>query len=390
MTTAFETIAVGLLADPEAAGIRIVTRYTSPLPTVTPPAGTLRADGRDVNGEFPLPDGRFAVTIDSWGSQASRMEAAVETLAEQIGYPLLRFVNDDGELLTTTARLSHRHADATWRAARTELEAASVPYQEIMDATTADASALLSWYPISILFGWWHSHIATTDKKKAAEKRSERLKALGADQQVAQAFEGYARLGTDSRSARLITAEVLALGTARRLRMAAKSDSLFGPLKGGERGVTGKSTGPSAVGLGSLPPVMESRAPVDVTFDTIEGTWFFSLAGLRQIGFGNLDATSAGTLLLSLGLLLHREAQRQTRLRAGTELIASPDGSHAEVLRHSAADLPWEAIDTAELIAIVRELGAQTGWTGPKDVLIPPGSILDKLLHLAEIEAADS
>lgn len=390
MSAAFETTAAELLTDPDAAGIRIVTRYTSPLITVTPPAGTLRADGRDVNGEFKLPDGRCAVTIDSWGSQASRMEAAVETLAEQIGYPLLRFVNDDGTLLTTTARLSHRQADATWRAARNELEEAGVPFQEIMDATIADASALMSWYPISILFGWWHSHSATADKKKVTERRAERLKALGGDQLVADAFEGYARLGPDARSARLITAEIVALGTARRLRMAAKSDSLFGPLKGGERSSSGKSTGPSAVGLGSLPPVMESKAPVDVTYDSIEGTWFCSLAGLRQIGFGHSDATVSRTLLLALGLLLHQEAQRQTRLRAGTELIATSDGSCAEVLRHGAPGQPWEVQNTTELIATVRELGARAGWTGPKDVRIPAGSILDKLLHLAETEAVDS
>lgn len=376
--------------DRQAAGLRHLTRYLSPLPTVTPPAGTLRADGRDVHGEFALRDGRLAVTVDSWSSQASRMEAALETIADETCYPLVRFLDDNGNLLTTTARLSHRHADATWRAARTELEAAGVPFQEIQDATVSNAGALLRWMPHAVLFGWWHSHIKRTDPKETATRRTERLKAFHGDESIADAFEGYARMGSDSRSARLVTSEILAKGVARRLRMSAKSDSLFGPLKGGEHGETGKSTGPSAVGLGSLPPVMESKAPVDVTFDTIEGTWFLSLAGLRRFHFGDVDSIGARALFTALALLLHDEAQHATRLRAGTELIVDPDHSHAEIMRHATASQPWAPTVRSDLIEVVTSLGARAGWEGPLDVSIPQGSVLAKLLTQAQDAATES
>lgn len=378
-----------LITDRSAAGVRFQTRFSSPLPTVTPPAGTLRADDRDVRGEFPMPDGRQAVTVDSWGSQASRMEAAAESIADEVGYPLIRFVDDEGALLTTSARLSHRHADASWRAARHELEAAEIPFQNIQDATVDNAGPLLQWYPIAVLFGWWHSHTAPTEQKKIKEKRTERLKALGNDEELADAFAGYARMHADTRSARVVTSEIVATGVARRLRMAAKHDSLFGPLKGGERGASGKSVGPSAVGLGSLPPVQESRAPVDVTFDQIHGHWFLSLAGLRRFRFGDTDPDLAKTLLVALALLLRAEARLETRLRAGTELIATADGSRAEVLRHGADAQPFPDVGVNELRALVKDLGAQVGWDGPREVRIPSGSILDRLLHKAEAEKDD-
>lgn len=381
-----------MATDPTTAGIKIRTAFTSPLPTLTPPAGTLRADGRDVKGEFDLPEGGVGVTIDSWSSQASRMETAVEEIAEQIGYPLIRLVNTDGQILTTSARLSHRHADATWRAARTQIEAAGVPFQQIQDATISDAAALLRWYPIAITFGWWHSHVTTTDKKKI----DARLQAAGGDTALADALAGYARVSPDARSARVITSEILATGTARRLRMNARVDSLFGPLTGPgsspsetgakKRGATAQPR-PSMLGLGSLPPVAAERAPVDVTFTEVHGNWWLSLAGLRRFKFGpDVDTATARTLLIALGLLLRLEAIAQTRLRAGTELIATRDGSTAQVLRHFAVPQDLHEVDRATLIELVSDLGAKVGWDGAVTVTIPTGSVLDKLLHGAQAE----
>ncbi|GAB78905.1 CRISPR-associated protein Csb1 [Austwickia chelonae] len=375
-------------ADPNAAGIQIRTTFNSPLPTVTPPAGTLRADRKDIAGEFPLPDGTLGVTIDSWASQASRMEAAAETLAEEIGFPLVRFVTEDGKLLTTSARLSHRHADATWRAAQAQIKAAEIPFQEIQNATVNNAGMLLRWQPLAVLFGWWHSHIAADAKsKKAAPKGAP---AAGGDKEVRAALAGYARVSPDARSARVVTSEVLATGVARRLRMTARVDSLFGPLQ--PAGRTSKLVGekPSTVGLGSLPPVEAGKAPVDVTFEKIEGRWWFSLAGLRRFDFGpDVDADTARALLVALALLLRDEAIAETRLRAGTELIAAPEGTTGQVLRHNAPADALPVLSRAQLIDIVRDLGAQLGWGGPVDVPILPGSVLARLLETAKTEQAE-
>lgn len=389
-TTDLATALTAWAGDPHVAGIQIRTAFTSPLPTVTPPAGTLRADSRDVPGEFALPTGELGATLDSWSSQASRMEAATENLADLICYPLIRLVDDQGNVLTTSARLSHRHADATWRAARAQLEAAGIPFAAIQDATVTDAAALLRYYPLAILLGWWHSHTATTDKDKATN----RLKAAGGDMELAAALAGYARLSPDARSARVITSEILATGVARRLRMNARVDSLFGPLakeKSDETGAkkTGKAggDGPSALGLGSLPPVAAHRAPVDVTFNKIHGDWWLSLAGLRRFSFGpDIDTDTARTLLTALGLLLHQAMILDTRLRAGTELVATRQGSTAQILAHYADPQDLPEAPMGDLIELVRDLGARAGWNGPIEVTIPAGSVLDRLIHGAKQE----
>lgn len=389
MSTDLNSLLTDLVTDPRAAGIRRLTNFVSPMPTVTPPAGTLHDGKSEIHGEFTLPDGRLAASVDQIGSQASRMETATETVAEEIGYPLIRFVNEEGSVLTTSAQLSHRHTDATWRASRGALEAAGVPFEEIQSATVAHADALLRWYPLAIPFGWWHSHTLTTDPKKALDKEKNRLKAVGGDKELSYLLAGYARLAPDSRSARVITSEIVAIVVARRRRMAARSDSLFGPLKGGEKSAAGTSTGPSSLGLGSLPPVAYANAPVDVTYESIQGYWFLSLAGLRQFGFDEVDPVRARVLIAAYGLYIHAVAQLETRLRSGTELIATAEGSSLEVLKHGLASTPFPDFDLDELKELVRALGTELGWDGPRDVLIPKGSALDRLLHHAVKESAE-
>lgn len=380
----FVATLTALFNDPSAAGISISTDYRSPMPTIAPPAGTLRAGGaggkpvEDVHGEFDLPDGRQAVVIDSVGSQASRMEAAAEDLTDQVGLPLVRFIDDQGELLTTSARLSHRHADAIWRASITELTAAGIPFDQIQAATVDSAQPLLDWFPTALLMGWWHSQVLVTDPKKAKTTAKDRTDALHGDTQAAQTLAGYAQQGPQMRSARVMTAEIIATGVARRRRMPAKVDSLLGPLA--------KTTakGPSSLGLGSLPPVHESRAVIDVTYDDIRGSWWLSLAGLREFA-GLQEPETARVLLSCLALLLHDHAQRATRLRSGTELVTAT--RTVEVWRHGRAPEGLEVPDHDTLVEIVRTLGVQAGWHGPQDVTIPKGSVLDRIMHIAAAEA---
>ncbi len=366
-----------LFRDRQAAGIRIVTSYTSATGmTVTPPAGTLRADGKDVNGEFQLPTGELAVTIDSWGSQASRMEIALEIVADQLGYPLVRFLDHNGDLLTTSVRLSHRHADATWRAAHAELKAAGVPVEDIRAATVTDSHELLRWFPTAIVLGWWHSHIASTTKK-AATKQANVKKALG--QAAADAMAGYAAVGEQWRSARLLTSEIIASGVHRRVRMPARQDTLFGPV------ARTPTIAPTELGVGSLPPTRQSEGPVDVTYTEVTGTAFFSLAGLRRYAFRGISNEDGHLLVTLLGLLMHALMQQDLRLRAGAELVITTP-PHFEILRHGQPPAPLQPPDVQTLIELVRDYGQRAGWTGPIDVTIPKGSVLDTLLNKAELD----
>lgn len=387
----FDTDLTRLVTDRNCAGIRITTAYTSATgTTITPPAGTLRTSesGRpvDVKGEFSLPDGQLAVTIDSWGSQASRMETALEPIADEIGYPLVRFLSADGETITTSLQLSHRHADAVWRATHQELSAAGIPVQEIRDATLRDAGPLLRWFPTAVVLGWWHSHV---DNKKTQSNTAEIRKQLGED--VGEALAGYAPVGAAARNARLLTSEIIATGIHRRVRMPAKQDSLFGAASkiDGKDGRSSKIE-PSKLGIGSLPPVRETQGPVDVTFSTIDGSAFLSLTGLRRFVFSDDPDKQVRhqTLTVALGLLMHALMQQDLLLRAGAELLITKP-PRVEACFHGAAPEELVLPTVEELKNSVRQIGAAAGWQGPVDVVIPHDAVLDKLLRLVDKKPQD-
>lgn len=379
----FDDTLTALIGDRSCAGIRIRTDYTSATgSTITPPAGTLRDANGDVAGEFDLPDGSQAVTIDSWGSQASRMEHALHDAAEATGYPLVRFRAPTGDLLTTSLDLSHRHADAVWRATRTELDAAGIPFQDVQNATLTDAAALTRWFPTAVALGWWHSHTDKNDKDAELAK-------LGGD--VAAAMKGYARAGTAARSTRLLTSEVIATGIHRRVRMPAKHDSLFGAVAR-LKDPDGKATKvkPSHLGIGSLPPMRVNEGPFDVTFTAITGTAYLSLTGLRRFHFcGDAEEQLLHQrLVAALALLMHTLMQQDLLLRAGTELLITAPPV-VDICRHGAPDESVTLPGVDDLTVLVRDLGAQVGWSGPVDVTIPDDAVLSTLLKLVDRKGDD-
>ena len=128
-------------------------------------------------------------------------------------------------------------------------------------------------------------------------------------------------------------------------------------------------------------------APVDVTYRSIEGNWFLSLAGLRRFAWDG-PPENAQALMVALALLLREAVRQDGRLRAGTELVELEGGS-IQVLRHGApaADFPTPTFD--ELCGIVRELGAACGWGGPLDVVIAADSVLGRLYRNAPREPVE-
>lgn len=229
MSHPFAAALTDLLADADTAGISIRTDYTSATPTVTPPAGSYRADGK-VIGQFQLPDGRPAATIDSWGSQFSRMEALISQIAESVSYPLVILATQDGSHSVSSAELSHRQADATWRLAEAELKAAGIPFDAIQGASPACALPLLRWFPSAIPGGWWHSHSKPTTAGKKSQDRLKKLTSATGDEKTASLLGDYVMPIQESRAARLFVAEIIAAGISERRRHAGRIDSLFGPV----------------------------------------------------------------------------------------------------------------------------------------------------------------
>lgn len=379
-----------LAADPEVAGIRLEATYEATTQTVTPPAGSYR-DSTGVIGEFQLPEGRTAATIDSWGSQFSRMEALIPEVADRIGFPLVIFSIGGGKHVTTSTALSHRQADATWRLGRDELEAAGVPFDRIQDATVRDALPLLRWFPTAVIGGFWHSHstpnLAEKRKKGTADKDAAALASALKDQRTAELLDHFQKPLGDARMSRLFVSEIIAEGVSERRRHAGRVDSLFGPVGGlpGAAGATGAKRA-SNLGIGSLPPVRHANAPSDLTYEELRGTAFLSLATLRRYSFDDastgehVEDQVARPLIMALTLYLYLQLQHHLDLRSGAELVLKAPGVRATVQRHGKEPEILELPTLPELEAVVRALGQEAGWQGPIAVDFPATSPLARLL----------
>ena len=389
MTTAqeFRSTIGALMEDSAVAGISVTSKYDSLAGmTVTPPAGTIRQDGKIV-GFFKTAKGKKAATIDTWGSQASRCEVLLasrfrggtSTLAEVLGFPLVVLVDEDGEVLTTSVELSHRQADATWRLIRDELTDKGIDFEGIQNATRSQPDALLTGFPTAIPFGWWHSQ--TKRSQKAADKANQGGSKEGGKNarelnETRDKYLGYYVMNpAESRSARLFTSEIIATGVSERRRVAGKTDPLFAATS---NKTTIRGVKLSALGIGSLPPLDISEAPSDLTYDSIVGKAFFSLAGLRAFAFSRPEPARA--LVVSLTLLLYRLLQERLDLRAGAELCLREPGLEVKVERHGAPSEPLALPEVDELVDLVRDLGQEIGWNGATVVTITHDSPLGKII----------
>ena len=383
----FRSTIGALMEDSAVAGISVTSKYDSLAGmTVTPPAGTIRQDGKVV-GFFETVDDGKAATIDTWGSQASRCEVLLasrfrggtSTLAEVLGFPMVVLLDEEGEVLTTSVELSHRQADATWRLIRDELTGKGVDFEGIQNATRSQPDALLVGFPTAIPFGWWHSQ--TKRSQKAADKANKGGNKEGGKNArelnaTRDEYLGYYVMDpAESRSARLFTSEIVATGVSERRRMAAKTDPLFAAV-GKEVKIQGVEL--SNLGLGSMPPAKVAKAPSDLTYEFIKGKAFFSLAGLRTFAFSRPEPARA--LVVSLTLLLYRLLQERLDLRAGAELRLREPGLEVKVERHGAPSESLALPEVDELVDLVRDLGQEIGWNGATTVTITHNSPLGKII----------
>ena len=383
----FRSTIGALMEDSAVAGISVTSKYDSLAGmTVTPPAGTIRQEG-EVVGFFETDDGKRAATIDGWASQASRCEVLLasrfrggtSTLAEVLGFPMVVLLDEEGEVLTTSVELSHRQADTTWRLIRDELTDKGVDFEGIQNATRSQPDALLTGFPTAIPFGWWHSQ--TKRSQKAADKANQGGNKEGGKNArelnaTRDKYLGYYVMNpAESRSARLFTSEIIATGVSERRRMAGKTDPLFAATS---KKTTVQGVKLSVLGIGSLPPLAVAEAPSDLTYDSIVGKAFFSLAGLRTFAFSRPEPARA--LMVSLTLLLYRLLQERLDLRAGAELRLREPGLEAKVERHGAPSEALTLPEVDELVDLVRDLGQEIGWNGATTVTIAHDSPLGKII----------
>lgn len=256
-----------------------------------------------------------AVVVDNVPSQANRLEAALSRVAAQVGLPeLILDLGPVGELPPhVPAELSsfvfpHRNADAYLRDALLENEPfpKSEVGRQVFGATATEPSALLRWFPQSLVFGFWQSHLGKRGSQaKLARSWTSEIVGYG------PAAEGTRQLGLKGDPMNLAKGEPVFVD---------EDDSTQWGLGKGPKGT--KNTKLSEIGHGQVPVSGDDAAPAAISFATIEQRATLSLAGLRRIWVEDADANAAARALASaVALLGHVHAfSGAFSLRSGADL----------------------------------------------------------------------
>lgn len=369
-----------IIANREVAGIRFKAEYESGGLTVMPPAGQLDKEHPEKSpGLFITSDGKQAVAIDLEAAQANRQEAAIKGLADEIDYPL--FVVTGAERVghrSTSLDWPHRQADAHWRLTQgqsvIEGHLTDADVQAVHDATVWDAEPLARWFPVSVLFGWWHS---VPKELKGKEKPTGDSKEI-----LDVLLDSRATFGANTdaaRSGRVVASTIIARGVSVAPRLSTRIDP-FGALPGG---TTTKKSAYSQGGLGTIPPTKSNPA---VTYESIQGATFISFSHLRHFAFGE-HTTEGQVLALALALLAITEARYDLHLRSGADLILK--GQPVCTLEQTSGPVPFEVPARADLIALVRQSGTTTfGWKGKMPA--PASAMYLKIAATSAAHQADS
>lgn len=267
-----------------------------------------------------------AIVVDNVPSQANRCEAALEVLRIELGVP--EIVLDLGNIGALPShlpeqisgfRFPHRNADAYLRDALLDGDRfvdTSIG-QAIFSATADQSLSLLEWFPQSLLYGFWQSHLG---KKRSQAKlaRSWTSEIVGYDPATTDVEMQPKTLGLKGDPINQTVDETVVFDEDDLL----SSDwSLAAATKGAEKGK--KKDKLSNIGHGQVPVGEGDAAPAGVSFSTITQRSTVSFAALRRVHTGlSPDADAAGrALLVSLGLVAHVAAfGRSFSLRSGCEL----------------------------------------------------------------------
>jgi CRISPR-associated protein Csb1 len=334
---------------------------------------------------------KTAVLIDSKQSQLNRCEAALQQAITD-GHPLLSrmprvLVSYDRDGLPeeySDLSLPHRVFDGHIRAGRvdgqpvTQLEA----YRAARNASPANARALLDMSPVSLVFGCWDSSRSARQGRWRSTLVGEIIGFCDDDR---PGTRGGARVDPVGMQIKLGEAELKALADRQRLELSAK---LQKKVSDEAAKAKGKSVSASMLGLGGIPPTLDTLG--GVACDPIIRSHVLSFAALRQIRFGAGAGGDAAcrALLAALALNALARSDAELYLRAncdlrehgpavveidqrGADRVSSP-----EPLSIAVADaLLAEALAAAERKAGVRWDGPALQVTG--DPAIVAGAIAD-------------
>ena len=386
-----EALLEGCADDSFDDGIRIDTELEplagpgTPVKPAVYEGGKYQTDRRwqDPGDTDPTP----VVVIDNVPAQANRLEDALRQHRESAGIPEL--VLDLAELTGLPAHLPkrlsslqfpHRNADAYLRDAlldgedflKTELGRA------LFAATPQECGALVDWFPQSLLYGFWQSHLG---KKRANTKHARAW--------VSEII-GWQPAAADTKNMGL-KGDPLNLTTGKDDMEVTSNKDDRAKWDVGKRAVEGgKPDKLSEIGHGQVPFMRESDlAAAAVSFAHVTQRATVSFAQLRRVSLGTAadDADAAvRALLVALGLHAHQLAfGRGFALRSGSDL--RPKASTATWLG-AGGDAPCSLGDAEATLALVKGAKAHAkslniplaGWDHTPLVLTPKDN-LKKAIH---------
>ena len=263
------------------------------------------------------------IVIDNVPSQANRLEEALRNHRAAVGVPeLLLDLSEIPHLPVhlprqiSSLQFPHRNADAYLKDAL--LDGANFERTElgkwILDATPWSAGALLAWFPQSLLYGFWQSHLG---KKRAQTKHARAW---------VSEIVGWNPASKETKVMGL-KGDPLNLSTDDKVK--SDPDDRFNWSIGTHPETAGKNVKTdklSEMGHGQVPFMRDSEiAPGGVSFARVSQRSTVSFAQLRRIALGGDHSSEANaaarSLLVALGLHAHALAfRRGFALRSGAEL----------------------------------------------------------------------
>lgn len=375
------------------AGLRIKTELApiggvgSPVKPAVYEGGRYQHDRRwaDPGDENPT----NVVVIDNIPSQANRIESSIAGQAGQLGVPEMvldltgeEYAHLPSHLPRTLSswRWPHRHADAYLIDSLIEGKYAYRHRlgKDILSATPDAADVLMSWFPQSLLFGFWQSHQGKkrTQTKHARSWVSEIIgwaPAPTIDQETGLPEVGKT-LGTKG--------DPFNLNIDNRIEQDERDRFAGWRSEAGKPPGRAKREKLSSLGHGQVPFRPSEAAPAGVSFRSISQLAIVSFPQLRRVRLSGGDDSErnavARVLLVALGLHGHSLAFGGAfHLRSGADLCSVQS---SVTWLGAAGNREIELGDTARLLTAAKA-EAQTcgvplaGWDRAPIMLTPNDSL---------------
>lgn len=279
-------------------------------------AGGLYQKDRRWDGEADRREPVDVVVIDNTPSQANRLEDALLRWQEPLGLPQITLDLSGLEPLPShlprvlsSLQFPHRQADAYLRDATLDgkpFERSEVG-ERLFQATRENALALLEWFPQTLLYGFWQSHLG----KKMSQAKLARS--------WVSEIAGIRPATTETRVLGL-KGDPLNLSTDEKVEFDPDDVAGWQLTESKREGKKGEKL--SEIGHGQVPFKSGEEALAGLSFERIEQRATVSFAGLRQIRVGNPEENAAArALVAALGLVAHVAAFGASfKLRSGCDL----------------------------------------------------------------------